>query len=103
MNYSRKRFVKGPNMVFRRIDDEMILVPIRRNVGDLESIYTLNPVAARIWELIDAKRQVKDIKQVILQEYEVDETEAERDLLEFLSQLERIKAVTARNVQSEEL
>ncbi len=93
MNYLEKRLIKDPNMVFRQIDDEMILVPIRRNVADLESIYTLNPVAARIWELIDGKRQVKDIAKAILQEYEVDERKAEKDLQEFLSQLEERKAV----------
>ena len=97
-NYLAKRFVKDPNMVFRQIGDEVILVPIRRNVGDLESIYTLNPVAARIWELIDGKRKIKNIKSVVLQEYVVDEEEAEKDLLEFLSQLEEIKAVAASNV-----
>ncbi|MBA7643522.1 hypothetical protein ES703_51253 [subsurface metagenome] len=96
-NYLVKRFVKDPNMVFRQIDDEMILVPIRRNVADLESIYTLNPLAARIWELIDGKRKIKDIKNVILQEYEVNEEKAEKDLLEFLTQLEEIKAVAASN------
>jgi len=95
MNYLEKRLIKDPNMVFRQIDDEVILVPIRRNVADLESIYTLNPVAARIWEFIDGKRQVKDIKEAILQEYEVDERKAEKDLREFLSQLEEIKAVAA--------
>ena len=88
-----KRFTKDPNMVFRQIDDEAILVPIRQNVADLESIYTLNPVAARIWELIDGKRRVENIKEVILQEYEIDEGKAEKDLLELLSQLEGIKAV----------
>lgn len=98
MNRLDKRFIKDPNMVSRQIDDEVILVPIRRNVADLESIYTLNPVAARIWELIDDKRQVENIKEVILQEYEVDEEKAEKDLLEFLSQLEEIKAVATSDV-----
>ncbi|GAH79426.1 unnamed protein product, partial [marine sediment metagenome] len=68
-----------------------------RNVADLESIYTLNPLAARICELIDGKRKIKDIKNVILQEYEVNEEKAEKDLLEFLTQLEEIKAVAASN------
>lgn len=98
MNRLDKRFIKDPNMVSRQIDDEVILVPIRRNVADLESIYTLNPVAARIWELIDDKRQVENIKEVILQEYEVDEEKAEKDLLEFLSQLEEIKVVATSDV-----
>ncbi len=95
MDQLKKRLVKDPNMVSRRIGDEVILVPIRRNVADLESIYTLNPVAARVFELIDGKKEITDIKNVILQEYEVNDEKVEKDLLEFLSQLKEIKAITA--------
>ena len=51
-DYLERCFKKDPNMVSRKIADEVILVPIRQNVGDLESIYTLNEVATRIWELM---------------------------------------------------
>jgi hypothetical protein len=33
---------KDPNIVACQIEDEMILVTIRQNVGDLESIYLFN-------------------------------------------------------------
>ena len=39
-------YQKDPDMVSREIAGEVILVPIRRNVGDLESVYTLNETAA---------------------------------------------------------
>jgi hypothetical protein len=84
---------KSDSIVSRKIGDEFILVPIKQDVGDLESIYTLNETAARIWELIDGKIKVRDIKETIVQEFEITPTEAERDLIEHLQQLEGIRAI----------
>ncbi len=98
MDELTKSFVKDPNIVSRKIAGEVILVPIRKNVGDLESIYTLNEVAARIWELIDGKKKVKDIKKAIVEEYQIGEEEAEKDLLELLSQLRELKAITVSGI-----
>ena len=81
-------------MVFRRIADECILVPVRRSVGDVESIYTLNQVAARTWELIDGRRRVREIRELIIEEFDVGATEAEEDLLTLLQQLNEIGAIT---------
>ena len=93
MNYLEKCYQKDPNMVSRKIADEFILVPIRQNVGDLESIYTLNETGARIWELIDGKNKVKEIKEKLIKEFEVTPEEAEKDIIEHLMQLEEIKAI----------
>ena len=92
-NYLEKRFAKSPDIVFREIAGEVILVPIRRNVGDLESIYTLDEVAARIWELLDGEKSGIEIKEEMLQEFEVTPEELENDLIEFLQQLEAIGAI----------
>ena len=82
-----KCYKKNPDLVYRKIADEVILVPIRKSVGDLESIYTLNESAACIWELIDGKRVVSQIKDELLREFEVSEESAHRDLNEFIEQL----------------
>lgn len=71
MDFGEKVYKKNDSFVFRKIADEYILVPIRQNVGDLESIYTLNEVAARIWELIDGKMKVEGIKEKLIEEFEV--------------------------------
>ncbi len=93
MSFLDKVYKKSDSIVSRKIADEFILVPIRQNVGDLESISTLNEVAARIWELIDGKKKVRDIKDKIVEEFEVTPQQAEKDLIEYLQQLEGIEAI----------
>ena len=93
MDYLERRYAKDPNMVFRDIEGEMILVPIRRRTADLESIYTLNETGSRIWELIDGQHTLREIRDIIAQEYEVTPEEAEADLAEFMAYLEEIEAV----------
>ena len=96
MDILAKVYFKNDSIVFRKIGDEFILVPIRHNVGDLDSIYTLNETAARIWELIDGKKSLHEIKNMMIEEFDVTPAEAENDLIEHLQQLEGIKAVSAR-------
>ncbi len=50
-------------------------------------------MASRIWELLDGEKQVKEIKNAIVEEFEVSPKEAEEDLLKFLQQLEEAGAV----------
>jgi hypothetical protein len=87
-------YKKSEFFVFRKIADECLLVPIGRNVADLESIFTLNEVASRIWELIDGKTDAQQIKDKIAEEFEVTAEKAEKDLKQYLRQLEKIKAIS---------
>jgi hypothetical protein len=93
MDVLNRVYKKNNAMVSRKIGDEFILVPIRQNVGDLESIYTLNETAARIWEWIDGKTEVREIREKIVAHFGVASEEAEKDLLEHLQQLESIEAI----------
>lgn len=93
MDFAEKIYKKDDSIVFRKIADEFILVPIRQNVGDLESIYTLNETAARIWELIDGRRQVNEIKEILLQEFDVTSTEVGECMKIILAQMEQIGSI----------
>ncbi len=92
-DYFKRRFAKDPSIVSRNIAGEQILVPIRQKAGEIDSIFTLNEVASRIWELLDGEKQVEEIKNTILEEFKVSQKEAEEDLLKFLRQLEEVGAV----------
>jgi hypothetical protein len=94
MDHPARIYRKNSDIVARKIVDEMILVPVRRRVGDVESLYTLNEVGARIWELIDGKREVREIRNLLLREFEANEVQIDADLLEFLGQLSEIGAIT---------
>jgi hypothetical protein len=56
---------------------------------DLKSgqYYGLNPVGARIWELLQESRSVTDVLTSILDEYDVEAESCERDLLALLEEL----------------
>jgi len=91
--YLGKRFTKDPSIVSRKIADECILVPIKQSASEVDSIYTVNEVGSRIWELIDGEKSLSEISDVIIDEFEVSNEEAEKDLIEFLQQLEQVGAV----------
>lgn len=91
--YLKKRFAKNDSIVSRNIAGEFILVPIRQRGEDVDCIYTLNEVAARIWELIDARRTVEDIRDRIVQEYDVAPEVAEQDSLDLLIKLVSVQAL----------
>lgn len=88
-----KRYNKNSSMVARRVANEVVLVPVRQNVADLQRIYTTNEVGARIWELIDSGKTVADIILTISSEYEVEQKQAEADVIEFLDHLESVGAI----------
>ena len=89
-NFLRKCFKRDASIVSRKIAGEFILVPIRSKTADIDGLYTLNEVAARIWELADGKRTVQEIRDAMVEEYAVESAEAEKDLVEMLQQLESI-------------
>jgi Coenzyme PQQ synthesis protein D (PqqD) len=47
----------------------------------------LNEVGARVWNLIQEPRTVKDIKQALLEEYDVEAEQCQNDLMALLEDL----------------
>jgi len=82
-----KYFTKDKDLVTRNIVGETIVVPVRSNVGDLDSIYTLNEVGTKIWELIDGRNNISQIIEAICNAYEVLPEEAEKDTIDFINSL----------------
>ena len=88
-----KVFYRSDRVVSRKIVDELILVPIRSNVAEMDSLYTLNDVGARIYELVDGTRSVREICDAIHQEFDVSREQAEADVVEFIEKLLSIGSI----------
>ena len=86
-------YSRDPSIVSREIAGETILVPIRQNVGELESIYKLNETAARVWAPLDGRRSVREVREAMVDEFAVSAEEAEQDVIELLAQLGSVGAV----------
>jgi len=86
-------YARNDRVVSRKIVDELILVPIRQSVAEMETLYTLNEVGARVYELIDGKRPVREIVEAIVTDFEVAFETAESDVREFITQLLQIEGI----------
>lgn len=78
---------RANDIVLRRIADEAVLVPVRDNVGDLDSIFTLNQTAITIWDALDGTTPLHRVIDTVCEEYEVDRETAAADTREILSRL----------------
>jgi hypothetical protein len=87
------QFQRNPDFIFRKIADELVLVPIRQDVANMDSIYTLNSVGAFIWEHLARPSTQADIQLVVLGEYEADQETLMADLARFLGEMTAIGAV----------
>jgi hypothetical protein len=84
---------RNPDMVMRTIDDETILLPIYKSSEEINCIYVLNKSASRVWEMIDGKRSVAEIKKEVLKEFDTGPEEADKEMKKLLKDLKKIKAV----------
>jgi hypothetical protein len=87
-------YVRSDTVVSRVIAGETLIVPISKGVGDLASIYTLNPVASTIWDAVSRPRSKDEIVQLIAQEFEAERQQIECDLDAFLVEMESVGLVT---------
>jgi len=75
------------SFVTREIAGETLIVPVTGRAMDLESIYVLNPVASRIWELLRSPTTADRIAGVVAGEFAVTPEHAAGDVAEFLELL----------------
>lgn len=85
----------------RSIDDETIIVPVRGGVGDLDAVFTLSPVGARIWSLIDGATSIERLAEAVAAEYDVAADVAAHDVDDFVQTLSA-KGLLERAVPSAE-
>ena len=90
----RSVFRRSKDVVCRQVGHESILVPIRNNVGNLDFVYTLSPVAARIWQLMDGVRTADEIVETICAEYDVDRDTALGDLGALVADLAEVSLIS---------
>jgi hypothetical protein len=86
-------YSQNEGFVYREIAGEAILVPVYGQVADMESIFTLNEVGARMWSLFDGQRTVAEVCSAVLEEYDATPAEVEADIQELVETLVGIEAL----------
>ncbi len=87
------RFIRNHEVVSRKIEGELIIVPIRSGVGDLNSLYTLNPVGSVLWDFMTEDHSIGEMVQKVCDEFEVSSAQAQQDIETFLDSLVEEKLI----------
>jgi hypothetical protein len=85
--FLRKVFKKKEDFISRTIAGEMILVPLRGTLTDMQKIFSMNPVAGFIWERLDGQKSIAELRDELLATFDVEEGDAVLDIQEFIARL----------------
>ena len=78
----RSIVIAAPEQVSCPLGDESAILNLKNTV-----YYGLNPVGARVWSLLQRPKRISELRDALLEEYEVDADSCERDLLELLQKM----------------
>jgi len=93
LNTAPVRHTRNTTIVSRDVAGETIVVPICRGVGDLDAVYTFNPVGRSLWRLLENGHSVEELAKWVATHYEVDAKQAVADVQSYVSELEEIGLV----------
>lgn len=80
-------YVRSEAVVSRVIAGETLIIPIRKGVGDLASIYSLNGVASLIWSVIAQPRSAEQIIRAVESEFSSEGDQVKKDVHAFLEEM----------------
>jgi hypothetical protein len=75
--------VAAPEQVSCPLGEEAAILNLKNSV-----YYGMNPVGARVWNLLKQPRSVAELRDVLLEEFEVDEERCGKDLLALLGTMQ---------------
>ena len=94
------KYQRNPDFIFRKVVDESILVPLHKDVADMDCIYTLNSVGAFIWEQLEQPASEHDLQSALLAAYDADPEVLTSDLARFLAEMRGIGALLELEVEA---
>jgi hypothetical protein len=72
----------APEQVSCPLGEEAAILNLKNTV-----YYGLNPVGARVWSLLQTPRSVAELRDALLEEYDVEAQRCEHDLFELLEKM----------------
>ncbi|MGY6555538.1 MAG: lasso peptide biosynthesis PqqD family chaperone [Wenzhouxiangella sp.] len=79
------QFKRNSSLIGATVDDELVMMSVEHG-----QYYGLGGVGPRVWELLEEPRKFDELVELILQEFEVEREVCEKDMVEFLEQMEKL-------------
>ena len=76
------------NFILREIAGKYVIVPTGEAAYEFQGLITVNETGAFLWEKLQKDEQTEEsLVKVLCEEYETDQTQAEKDVAEFIQRL----------------
>ena len=75
------------NFVLREIAGEYIIIPTGRTALEFNGLITVNEVGMELWKMLQEDVTFDDLLNGILEEYDVDDNQAKKDVVSFINLL----------------
>jgi hypothetical protein len=82
------KYIRNSKTISGRLHDELVMMDI-----DQGKYFSLNPVATRIWDLLEESRDIDGICNKLVEEYEVDMEQCTGEVEEHLKEMVKLGLV----------
>lgn len=83
-----KKYKRNNNTIAGKLDDGLVMMDIEKG-----KYFSLNPVATRIWELLEQPKELNDLCNILMDEYDVESEQCESETRACLKKLAEIGLV----------
>lgn len=87
------KYSRNTKTISGKLHDELVMMD-----PDRGKYFALNPVATRIWDILDQPREIRQICSVLITEYEVSEDQCIREVSEYIDEMIRLGLVLSQEV-----
>lgn len=85
IDQNKLKFHTNPEVVYREIAGESILVPSGKMAEQFNGLASLNKTGLFLWKILEQERTFLELVRIFAEEYELTEEQSTEDVREFLS------------------
>ena len=83
-----QKYVRNSKTISGRLHDELVMMDIEQG-----KYFSLNPVATRIWELLENPLTIEGLCALLMDEYEVEEEQCRHEVTGVLDEMLKLEIV----------
>ena len=80
-------------LILREVADNYIVVAVGERVKEFNGLINLNSTGAFLWKKLETGAEEEDLVKALLDEYEIDEQTARKDVSLFVGKIKEAKLV----------
>jgi predicted RND superfamily exporter protein len=86
----RTKYTRNSRTISGRLHDELVMMDLEQG-----KYFSLNPVATRIWDLLEKEKTLDELCALLTEEYDVESNQCMDEVRELLEEMEKLGLVGA--------